>query len=144
MTFLQFIVRQTAGLSTEEDGNSSIGELGDEILRYGICQHEWPRYPSLPRAGTNDPLAIGNRIGNTRENLYALEHVLGTGCPPLSLWVREALWIHHRKIAQTHRFQRARSTSDIAGMTGLDEDNSDLCEQLLVAFRHKILCGRDG
>jgi hypothetical protein len=61
--------------------------------------------------------------------LRIFKNIAGAGGPGIGLVVREHPWLNQHQTRQPHVFHGSRSTADVAGMAGIDQNDTNIRQQ---------------
>ncbi len=129
MTSLQLFIGQ-AGIFTTKD-QSDFGAL-PRLLDHFRPAFAWieqrPGNASVTGAGTEHQIAANQRIFQGGDDLRVFKDVPGAGGTGIRLVVREQPWFDQHQPRQAHVLHGARSPSDIAGVAGIDQDDTNVLQ----------------
>jgi hypothetical protein len=127
MTALQLFIGQTGIFATENQGYlSALSRLIHDLLPAFARIQQRPGNPAITRTGAQDQIATHQRLFKGRNHLSMLEDVTGARSARIRLVMRKQSWLYQNQSRQAHVFHGTRSTADIAGMTGIDQNDTNI------------------
>ena len=133
VTSLQFVVGQ-AGMLTPE-------HQGDGLTRFGVLHcldralariDQRPGDAPLPGAGAHDQAATDQRILKAVDHLGIGQDVVSSGSSRAGFISWKIFWLHQHQTRQAHVFHGTRSAADVAGVAGIDQNNTNILQQGVV------------
>ena len=130
MTSLQLVIGQ-AGIFTTED-QSDLRALPGLFHHFqaGFTRiQQRPGNASITSTGTKYQSATGQGLLKGGDHLGALQDIGGTGSPRIGLMGRKHPGLHQHQPRQAHVLHGTRSPADIAGVAGIDQDDTNVLQQ---------------
>ncbi|MNO81082.1 hypothetical protein D3C76_723080 [compost metagenome] len=130
VTSLQFFVGQTGIFTTEYQ--SDFGALPGFLDYFGAALariQQWPGNAAVTGAGAKHQIAADQGIFQGGDDLRIFKDVTGTGSTSIGFVVREDPRFDQHQSRQTHVFHGARGPADVAGVAGIDQDDTNVLQQ---------------
>ena len=130
VTSLQLFIGQ-AGVFTAEH-QSDLGALPgflDHLVAAFARVQQRPGNTPVAGAGAEHQIATNQSIFQGGDDLRVFKDVTGTGGAGVGLVVREDPRFDQHQSRQTHVFHGARGPADVAGVTGVDQDDTNVLQQ---------------
>ncbi len=123
---LQLLVGQAGALAAEHHRHlGRTGRVGDRagggIGRQQLLQLD----PARARRAAQHQGAVGDRLGQSGVDRRAIQHVLSPGRAAVGLVVGGLLRCHQHQPAEAHGLHGTGGRTDIAGVLGTDQDETD-------------------
>ncbi|MNH00427.1 hypothetical protein D3C79_596190 [compost metagenome] len=133
VTSLQFFVGQAGVLTPEHQGDLLTADgmlhgLGPAFT--GVDQR--PGNTALTGTGAHDQAAADQRLLEAVDHLGTGQHIVGTGSTRTGVSGGELFWLHQHQTRQAHVFHGSRSAADVAGVAGIDQNNTNILQQGVV------------
>ncbi len=126
VTTLQLFVVQTVVLASEQNGAAQVTPLNREARRDFLCIRCRPGNAARPGTRSHHPLAICDRFVDAVHHPRRIQHVQRTCGAPVCLGIGKTLGIDQVQLRQSHGLEGPGSAADVARMTGLNEDDSQI------------------
>lgn len=133
VTSLQFFVGQAGVFAPEHQGDffAAIGmlhRLGTALAR----ADQRPRDAALAGAGAHHQVAADQRLFKAVDHLGVIQHIVGARGTGTGIHGGEFFRLHQHQTRQAHVFHGTRSAADVAGVAGIDQNNTNILQQGVV------------
>ncbi|MCY1421739.1 hypothetical protein D9M71_374030 [compost metagenome] len=130
MATLQLFVGQAGVLTTKHQGDlfTLDGMLDDFAAAFARVDQR-PGDAALTGTGAKHQIATDQRLVEGGNHLGATEHIIGTRRTGIGLMRRKILRVDQHQARQAHVFHGTRSAADIAGVAGIDQNNTNILQQ---------------
>ena len=130
MTSLQFFVGQAGIFTTEHQRDlGTLPRLLDHLHAAFAGIEQRPGNATIASTGTEHQIAADQGIFQGGDDLSVFKNVTGTGRTRISLVMREQPRFDQHQPRQAHVLHGTRSTADIPGVTGIDQDDTNVLQQ---------------
>ena len=130
MTTLQFIIGQARVFATEHQGNfSPLTRLFDHFLPAFARIQQRPGNATIAGTGAQHQIAAHQRIFQGGNDLGIFENVTGSRRTRIRFVMRKQPRLNQHQPRQPHVFHGTRSPTDVPGMTGIDQNDTNIRQQ---------------
>ncbi len=133
VTSLQFFVGQAGVFAPEHQGDlfaplGVLHRLGAALAR----ANQRPGDAALAGAGTHHQVTADQRLFKAVDHLGVIQHIVGARGAGTGFQGGEIFRLHQHQARQAHVFHGTRSAADVAGVAGIDQNNTNILQQGVV------------
>ena len=130
VTALQLVIGQAGVFTTEHQCDfSTLGRLCNHFLPALARVQQRPGDPAVTSTGAEHQIAAHQGILKGGDNLCVFQNITGTRGARIGFMVREHPWLHQNQPRQPHVLHGTRSTADVPGMAGIDQNDTNIRQQ---------------
>ena len=116
--------------TTEHQGDLLASGRTRDALHPAFARVEHrPRHAAVSGAGTNRQTATGQRLLERIDHDGAVQHIVGTRGAGTGVGRGEIQWLNQHQARQAHVFHGTSSAADVAGVAGIDQNNTNILQQ---------------